>query len=235
MTKGIAGVGRICVSLAESNVELLGKKTSLFPKKADIIEIRLDAMDAPDVGSCYDALPGPLLFTNRPVWEGGLSRQSDTERAAILLKAIELKAAYVDWELAAEQSERKKLLDCMNGSATQMILSSHDFTGTPPIEQLRDTVLQMQDSGAHIGKIVTTANSITDVLRILSLQELAAEYNFPLCAFCMGETGRISRFATLYLGGYMSYVAADESSATAPGQISFKNILKAIGALQPST
>jgi 3-dehydroquinate dehydratase type I len=82
----------------------------------------------------------------------------------------------------------------------------------------------MMASGAHIGKIVSTAHSPADVLRILQLQEQAGEAGFPLCCFCMGDPGRISRFATMYLGGYMTYGAVSEQQATAPGQLSVERL-----------
>jgi 3-dehydroquinate dehydratase-1/3-dehydroquinate dehydratase/shikimate dehydrogenase len=36
----------------------------------------------------------------------------------------------------------------------------------------------------------------------------------------MGRPGVISRLATLELGGYMTYCAASDNEATAPGQLS---------------
>jgi 3-dehydroquinate dehydratase type I len=48
---------------------------------------------------------------------------------------------------------------------------------------------------------------------------MAAENNFPLIAFCMGAIGKISRLATIKLGGYMTYAAPDEGKETAPGQM----------------
>jgi 3-dehydroquinate dehydratase-1/3-dehydroquinate dehydratase/shikimate dehydrogenase len=36
----------------------------------------------------------------------------------------------------------------------------------------------------------------------------------------MGVPGRISRLATLHLGGYMSYACLSDEQATAPGQLS---------------
>ncbi|MCI5163980.1 MAG: type I 3-dehydroquinate dehydratase, partial [Candidatus Electrothrix sp. AX5] len=78
--------------------------------------------------------------------------------------------------------------------------------------------------GKIIGKIVTTAHSAEDALRVLHLQEQAKAANFPLSCFCMGEPGRITRLATLYLGGYMSYVCLDNAQATAPGQLSLEQL-----------
>jgi len=82
----------------------------------------------------------------------------------------------------------------------------------------------MIDSGADIGKIVTTAVSPEDALRILSLQEAAMAASFPLSAFAMGAHGAISRLATLYLGGFMTYAALSPEQATAPGQITVQNL-----------
>ena len=65
-----------------------------------------------------------------------------------------------------------------------------------------------------------TAHDAADVLRVLALLQKSQDMHFPLIAFCMGECGRISRFSTLYLGGYMTYVAVSEDQATAPGQFS---------------
>jgi 3-dehydroquinate dehydratase type I len=83
-------------------------------------------------------------------------------------------------------------------------------------------------SGAHVGKIVTTAQTANDVLRVLALQQEARAAGFPLTAFCMGEAGRISRLATLYLGGYMSYACLNEAQATAPGQLSVHRLRQLI-------
>jgi 3-dehydroquinate dehydratase type I len=89
----------------------------------------------------------------------------------------------------------------------------------------------MMASGAHIGKIVTMAHGANDVLRALNLQEQARAAGFCLSCFCMGEAGRISRLATLYLGGYMTYACLNEEQATAPGQISVRRLREMVSLL----
>jgi 3-dehydroquinate dehydratase-1/3-dehydroquinate dehydratase/shikimate dehydrogenase len=112
----------------------------------------------------------------------------------------------------------------MEESPTKLILSWHDFKETPSAAELTNLLQQMAGSGAHIGKIVTTAHNANDVLRVLALQEEARAAGFSLIAFCMGEAGRISRLATLYLGGYMSYACLNEEHSAAPGQISIRSL-----------
>jgi len=89
---------------------------------------------------------------------------------------------------------------------------------------LADILAEQIDSGAHIGKIVTVAHDRFDVLKVLNLLEKAADKNFPLCAFCMGETGRLSRIASIFFGGFMTYGALNEAQATAPGQLSVSKL-----------
>lgn len=216
--------GKICVSLAAADAAAVQVELLPVVDMVDVVEVRLDAMTTPETGKCCALLRKPLLFTNRPVWEGGSFSGFEDDRVEPLFTAVDLQAAYVDFELRADPLLRSQLLKSMERTPTQMIISWHDFKSTPTAEELRDIVGQMQESGAHIGKIVTTARDASDVLRVLCLQEEAATSGFPLSCFCMGEPGRISRLATLYLGGYMSYVAVSEAQVTAPGQLSVRRL-----------
>jgi 3-dehydroquinate dehydratase-1/3-dehydroquinate dehydratase/shikimate dehydrogenase len=212
--------GRICVSASFPDADAVGHAVLPIEEFVDVVEIRLDAMAEPEVEKCLHLFQLPLLFTNRPTWEGGDFSGTEQARLAPLLLAMRLQAAYVDLEFRTEKQLREELLDRIQQSSTRLILSWHDFESTPTAAELTDTMVQMQATGADIGKIVTTARTPEDVLRVLALQEKARELQFPLISFCMGDAGRISRFATLYLDGFMTYVAPAEEQATAPGQFS---------------
>lgn len=213
-------LGKICVSLAGLDAAAMYKQARQVLDTVEVIEIRLDSMAAPEVAKCCSLLRKPLLFTNRPTWEGGQFTGSEEERIAPLLDAVRLRVAYIDLELRAALEGRHRLLEAMQTSPTQMIISWHDFKETPAALELTDILHQMIASGAHVGKIVTTAHGPNDVLRVLSLQEQARAAGFCLSCFCMGGLGRISRLATLYLGGYMTYACLSDAQATAPGQLS---------------
>ncbi|MGR0482127.1 MAG: type I 3-dehydroquinate dehydratase [Candidatus Electronema sp. V4] len=214
-------LGKICVSLAGADAAIICEQARQFADLADVLEIRLDSMTLPEPEKCCSLLRKPLLFTCRPTWEGGQFAGSEEERIAPLLEAVRLRAAYVDLELRAALAGRHRLLEAIrkNNSPTQLIISWHDFKETPASGELTEILHQMIASGAHIGKIVTTAHNPGDVLRVLALQEQARAAGFCLSCFCMGEQGRISRLATLYLGGYMTYACLSDAQATAPGQI----------------
>ncbi len=212
--------GKICVSIAGADAAALHREVQPVLDRVDVVEIRLDSMPEPEVAKWCALLRKPLLFTNRPLWEGGDFAGFEDDRIRPLFTAVELQAAYVDLELRADPLLRRQLLDAMESAPTRMIISWHDFKDTPAAGELADVLEQMMASKAHIGKIVTTAHRPADVLRVLQLQTQALAAGFPLSCFCMGQPGRISRLATLYLGGYMTYGAVSEARATAPGQLS---------------
>ncbi|MDX1774992.1 MAG: type I 3-dehydroquinate dehydratase [Desulfobulbales bacterium] len=215
----------ICVSVAGNSIDQAIASARNSENLADVIEIRLDSFMRPEIEPFVEKISKPLLFTNRPDWEGGSYKGSETARLGLLLKAVTHDCALVDLELKAAPELRGELLDViLKHPRTGLIISWHDFSGTPSGEELGEILQQQIESGAHVGKIVTTANDYRDVLRVLNLQETAAENNFPLIAFCMGPIGMISRLATLQLGGFMTYAAPDGEEGTAPGQIAVSTL-----------
>lgn len=220
MTASLASLAGICVSIACQEIDQAIQLARQSENHADVIEIRLDSLVEPAITPFMENLGRPLLFTNRPEWEGGAFKGTEAARIALLLEAVKQGCSLVDLELKSAPELRGELLDVLlQHTQTNLIVSWHDFLGTPSNDELGEILLQQMESGAHIGKIVTTPNDFKDVLRVLNLLTIAAENNFPLIAFCMGPIGKISRLATTKLGGYMTYASPDGGEKTAPGQI----------------
>ena len=225
-------MNRICVAVAREMIDEALKVADQAASQADVIEIRLDYLREIQVTPFLAAIKKPLLFTNRPTWEGGRFAGEEDARLAPLLEAVAQEAAYVDLELTSPAKSLKRLQAEIEQASTRLILSWHNFQQTPERPELVAKLTAMQENGAHIGKIVTMALTFRDVLRVLQLQEDAARMHFPLIAFCMGRPGVISRLATLELGGYMTYCSAGEGEATASGQLSvaaLREMLERIG------
>lgn len=218
--KSVDSLLRICASIGCDSIDEALACAEAVSAHADVLEIRLDHMRVPAVSPFLGTLKTPLLFTNRPSWEGGKYRGDEEQRVGLLLEAVSENCSYVDLELLAPAETHQRMRMALQKSSTHLILSWHNFTNTPGREELVGRVALMQDAGADIGKIITTAHSHQDVLRVLRLQEVAEQLDFPLIAFCMGQDGIVSRVATCGLGGYMTYCAVDEEEATAPGQLS---------------
>lgn len=217
-------MGKICVAIARKTPAEAIEAAKSVQGSSDVVEIRLDSLVSPAVVPFFEEVAPPLLFTNRPEWEGGHFRGPEQERLSLLAEAVRLGAAYVDIEQRSEPAARRELLALSEESRTRIISSWHNFETTPSPAELDDILLQMIEGGAHIGKIVTLARHFTDVLRVLSLQETAHARKFPLIAFCMGDAGMISRVATLKLGGFMTYASPDSGLETAPGQLTVSEL-----------
>ncbi|MBM9606690.1 type I 3-dehydroquinate dehydratase [Desulfopila inferna] len=215
----------ICASIGKNTMLEALQQASAVAERTDIIEIRLDLIEDRAVAPFLEQIAKPLLFTNRASWEGGGFNGDESARIALLAEAVIRTAAYVDLELLAPPRSWSRLEQECGRSATKLICSWHNFLETPADPVLLDKLEQMADSGGHIGKIVTMARDYRDVLRVLSLQERAAQLDFPLIAFCMGAAGVISRVASPALGGYMTYCAADNGEMTASGQITVDDML----------
>jgi 3-dehydroquinate dehydratase-1/3-dehydroquinate dehydratase/shikimate dehydrogenase len=211
---------RICVSIARKTVAEAVSAATAVGSLADVIEIRLDALTQMAVAPFISQIPQPLLFTNRPTWEGGGFNGTEAERLSPLIEAAGSGCHFVDLELKAPSSSHQAMLAALEKSASRLILSWHNFQETPTINELVGRLSMMQDLGADIAKIVTMAATAQDVRRMLLLQDQAEAMGMPLIAFCMGRLGVISRVATLELGGFMSYCAVNDEEATAPGQLS---------------
>jgi len=216
--------GRLCVSVAAPDAEGIVAAVMPIADLVDVVEIRLDLMADPRIEPCLSRMPCPVLVTNRPHWEGGRFMGREEERIAQLCQAMQAGARYADIELRTSPELRYKVLTTAQHHGVEILFSSHDFQSTPPLPRLREILAEMIAAGADIGKIVTTATTPADALRIMALQETAAAASFPLCAFAMGEAGKISRLATLFLGGFMTYAAINQQQATAPGQISIADL-----------
>ncbi|MBU0676362.1 MAG: type I 3-dehydroquinate dehydratase [Proteobacteria bacterium] len=212
--------GKICISIATASVaEALATATAV-QDRADLLEIRLDSLDAPEIAPFLSQLSTPVLFTCRPAWEGGFFQGTEDQRLHLLSQAIEAGAPYIDLELNTDEEARTKILSKAHETSTKVIISWHDFKTTPSSQGLASILQKQYRSGADIGKIVTMANSPHDMLRVFDLYPLAAEMGFPLCAFSMGNKGVISRLTALELGGYMTYGAPEPGKQAAPGQLS---------------
>ncbi|HRR42321.1 MAG TPA: type I 3-dehydroquinate dehydratase, partial [Syntrophales bacterium] len=73
--------------------------------------------------------------------------------------------------------------------------------------------------GADIVKVVTTARTPEDNLKVLRLIPYARRKGLEIIAFCMGDKGRISRVASPILGSFLSFASLERGEESAPGQM----------------
>jgi 3-dehydroquinate dehydratase I len=204
----------------------------------DLLEWRLDStLAANGLDETIRALallrqPGrrPVLVTNRPIREGGLFSGTEQQRISILEDAVRAGAEWVDVELDVPA---ETLVRFQNLSA-RILLSHHDFAGTPDVDTLKRQVERMASCQTETLKVVTYAHSQDDNLRVLELIPWARrEFDRPLVAFCMGPLGRWSRLVCLLLGSPWTYVQLPGLSAAAPGQLTLDETSQLWNLLSP--
>jgi 3-dehydroquinate dehydratase type I len=159
----------------------------------------------------------PVLVTNRPVGEGGMFEGPEALRIDILQRAVDAGAEWIDLEWTASGGALERL----QSRDVRILISHHDFSGTPDRESLRSMAREMAARGAKAIKIVSYAHEPEDNLRVLDLIPFGRrELGIDVIAFCMGPLGRWSRFACLLLGSPWTYVQLPGTSPVAPGQFS---------------
>jgi len=209
---------KICAVIAADNVQ-----DSIDDiKKAesvDLTELRLDFIkniDENKISVLMRDKKQKMIVTCRPVAFGGLFKGKEKKRFALLSKAIGLEADFIDVEFGSEIVTSI----IKNKKSSKIIISHHDFKGTPSLEKLESICSQINKLNPDLIKIVTTANSINDNFVIFDL--LKNKNN--LIAFCMGQKGEISRILAPKFGSVITYCSIGKNKESAEGQITLEEM-----------
>ena len=214
--------------MARNNAEALTKMAEASPL-ADLLELRLDVMHAFDLEELIHAATRPVIVTYRSKKEGGSGLANYETRIRYLLEAMERGADFVDVEFSIPQFYRQEIFHTK--ARSRRIVSRHFLNKTPSADALEDTLRRMTATGADIIKIITHAKEPEDTLRVLGLIPLARNLGTRIIAFCMGPAGRISRIATLMMGGYLTFASLEEGQESASGQIPVQKMKKILDML----
>ncbi|MEM2972261.1 MAG: type I 3-dehydroquinate dehydratase [Candidatus Bathyarchaeia archaeon] len=214
---------RICTPIT-------AKKTSEIPTLikraeqmgADLAEIRMDYLESFDgIEKAVENTKIPLIATNRQYEQGGKRRQNENERVKMLLEAADMGFSLVDIEITTPNIEA--IMKNLKKTNAKTILSFHNFSETPSLEELRKIVASQIGMGAGICKLVTMAKSLNDNLTFLSLAAETSRKK-PIICFAMGKLGILSRIFSPMFGGYLTYASLESGMETAPGQISIERL-----------
>jgi 3-dehydroquinate dehydratase type I len=219
----------ICIPISGPTTDAAVKRMEWAATLAECVELRIDGIPGADLERLLGARRCPAIVTNRRREEGGSFTGTEMERIAALIRAARLGADYVDIEEATDPALKAELRAALAGGVTKLIVSWHDFSGTPPAEFLEAKLAACMADGPAIVKIVTHAGTTADCLRVLELIPRALQKGQAIAAFCMGEKGKISRIMAPILGSVIAYASLDQEEASAPGQLTideFKEITR---------
>jgi 3-dehydroquinate dehydratase-1 len=239
------GIPKICVSLISTAMpELVAEAQALKELAPDLVEWRSDffaevedlAAVRKTLAEISSVLPDtPLIFTFRSAREGG-EREITTEYY-IRLNQAAAESGYVDIidvELFNEENVVRELIAAAHACGVFVIVSNHDFHGTPSQEEIVSRLRQAQALGGDLPKIAVMPQQAGDVLTLLAATNTMREQyaDRPIITMSMAGEGVISRLAGEIFGSALTFGAAHKPSA--PGQVAVAELRRVLELLHRS-
>jgi 3-dehydroquinate dehydratase/shikimate dehydrogenase len=220
---------RICVPVCVSSGRELERAGSLACEAGDLIELRFDCLEPAELGqglqqaqALMNKVNRPVIITYRPAEQGGKRALDHQTRLKFWLFDKPREAAFYDLEigLALGLASSDSKHDHLNWHT--VICSHHDFVGVPAdLEQIYE---RMASTPARIMKIAVQAADVTDCLPVFRLLERARHEGREIIAIAMGTAGIATRILGPSRGAFLTYGATDAAGATAPGQLTAKEL-----------
>ena len=232
-----AGVPKTIVPIvAKTKADILAKAEEITKLPADLVEWRADfytdLLNTPVLLETLKALRGvlkdiPILFTIRTKPEGGEIAPSFEDYSAANMAVaksgdadlvdVEMFWGNTDWNAPASDCSAK-LTDEIRKAGCLVVGSRHNFSATPPANEIVTTLRHQQGAGADMPKAAVMPKSKEDVLAVIAASvEFGNVTDRPYLTISMGPLGMMSRVACELSGSCMTFGAAGQVSA--PGQI----------------
>lgn len=206
--------GKVVISIRASSIEEMLEKESLALSLSDLVELRLDCVEAQTIDLDRVALDRNVILTYRPREQGG-SREIDVRKRREFWTSVDASCG-VD----AEEDVVDLVLD---RNFSPVIVSYHDFSGT--VLDVTAIYERLAATEADVVKIATAVRETVDAIPLWRLLERARVENKELIPIAMGEAGKWTRILGLAHGAFLTYASFDRESGTAPGQISVDDLL----------
>ena len=222
---------KICVPVCVQRASDVGPAITRAREVADIVELRLDYLDVNEREAVLPSLRDhlnrdhtPMVLTFRPAEQGGRTVADYEARRRFWTSLINISSsAFIDLELdlilrfAAAEPAVTLSIDW-----ARVICSHHDFRGgASDLDHIYD---RMAATPARILKIAVAADDATDCLPLFRLIERAQREGRELIAIAMGAAGVMTRILGPSRGSFLTYGALDDESATAPGQLTAREL-----------
>jgi 3-dehydroquinate dehydratase/shikimate dehydrogenase len=215
-----AALPRICIALGFREIEsLLAHAREEYNAGERFFEFRLDYLPLPEQGIAAMRkflarnADCTVLATCRRHQNQGHFNGSIEQQVKILDASIDAGAQAVDIEIESAEN----CIDSLEAlrSRARLVISYHNYGGTPPLDAVMRRMLRVAADGY---KIVTTAKKPSDNARILALAKTYSKT--PTILLAMGETGFPTRVLSPSSGGLFTYAAPNSAEGTASGQVS---------------
>jgi 3-dehydroquinate dehydratase-1 len=182
----------------------------------DILEIRVDSFTQ-DIQKTRAFIEDVKKVCSLPLIGTIRENTNTVDKRLEYFKTILPLVDAIDIELNGEISSQVIAL----AQGKTIIVSEHDFAGTPETARLHEMVQKAVALGANIVKIAVLAATREDVVRLLKFVDECEE---NIVAFSMGEYGTVSRVLSMLFGSLFSYGFV--THANAPGQLSIEKLIE---------
>jgi 3-dehydroquinate dehydratase/shikimate dehydrogenase len=184
---------------------------------ADFIELRLDCLesDPNNLTGILRNISVPVILTYRPAEQGG-HRQLSREERLRFWNHVAPRGDNVWWDVEGD------LVHELSPDWSHVIVSRHDFDGVP--DHLNEIYKQLAATPAHVIKLAFQAHDVTDCISAFQLLEHARREGREIIPIAMGNAGIATRILGPARGAFLTYGSLDDESATAPGQVTARNL-----------
>ena len=225
---------KICVPVCVNRAREIAGAMERAAEVGDLIELRLDYLEQNERDPAVDLLPeylnradDSIILTLRSPNQGGRASIDDQARRSFWRSLADLPTncfADLELDLVTEfaTSEQAPAIDWR-----QVICSHHDLNGVPvDLERLYE---RMAATPAGIIKIAVQANDTTDCIPVFRLLDRACRARREMIAIAMGPAGIMTRLLSPSRGSFLTYGSLDDASASAPGQLTAREMREIYG------
>ena len=209
---------KLIASVSGSSTDELVRLATRGCEGADLIELRVDGIDRPDLARLRKDVDSPTVLTCRSAKQGGAFEGSESERLLLLENATKIGFDYVDIEIDA-------LREPLSETSAKLIMSHHDFEGLPEESERVGLIARALELGADVIKIAARVTSLAEALELARLGEDLDKEGVAFVPVPMGPAGVFARILANKLGAAFSYASARGAPATGPAQVSLDDML----------
>lgn len=203
---------KLCVSISKKAVcEIFNNKNL---REHNFFELRLDLLSCKDIKK-LNRLNAKFIITCR-------NKELCTNKIQYALKKEKIFAI----DVCTDCNYGEKLKAIAQENNLPIILSYHNYSGTPPFDELVSILERMKAEKAAFYKIVTKTKSERDAETIMKLYDIAKGEN-KLIAFGMGKFARQTRTEALKKGTPFIFVGTGKHT-TAHGQPGFEEMKRIV-------
>lgn len=230
------GIGRPKIAVpitGQTESDIISQANNIAAAQPDLVEWRVDfyqdILDKKAYVETAKALRAALgnlalLTTFRTKGEGGEMALSENDYFQICQTVIDTKLSdALDLEMYHDENQVKQIINSAKDSGVVIIMSNHDFDGTPAKSEIKNRLSKMIALGADVAKIAVMPKNVTDLLDLLTATaETQSELSQPVITMAMANLGKVSRIAGEVFGSAVTF--ATVGAASAPGQIPIQNL-----------